>query len=98
VDRYESKPFAEITDADWHSYFDVNVLSGVRLPRAYFPKMLKQNWGRIIFVSSESAMTIPGDMIHYATTKTAQLSVSRGLANLTKGTNVTVNSVLPTGP
>lgn len=94
---YESKPFAEITDADWHAYFDINVLSGVRLARGYFAQMLQRNWGRIIFISSESALTIPGDMIHYATTKTAQLSVSRGLANLTRGTNVTVNSVLP-GP
>jgi NAD(P)-dependent dehydrogenase (short-subunit alcohol dehydrogenase family) len=94
---YESKPFAEITDADWHAYFDVNVLSGVRLARGYFPNMLQRNWGRIIFISSESALTIPGDMIHYATTKTAQLSVSRGLANLTRGTNVTVNAVMP-GP
>jgi NAD(P)-dependent dehydrogenase (short-subunit alcohol dehydrogenase family) len=94
---YESKSFSDITDADWHAYFDVNVLSGVRLARAYFPKMLRRNWGRIVFISSESALTIPGDMIHYATTKTAQLSLSRGLANLTRGTNVTVNSVLP-GP
>ncbi|WPB80446.1 SDR family oxidoreductase [Archangium violaceum] len=94
---YESKPFAEITDADWLSYINVNVMSGVRLSRAYFPGMLKRNWGRIIFISSESALTIPPDMIHYATTKTAQLSISRGLANLTKGTKVTVNSVLP-GP
>jgi len=94
---YESKPFEDVTDADWHAYLEVNVLSGVRLARAYFPKMLARNWGRIIFISSESSLTIPGDMIHYATTKTAQLSVARGLANLTRGTNVTVNSVLP-GP
>ncbi|WP_257453230.1 SDR family NAD(P)-dependent oxidoreductase [Archangium lipolyticum] len=94
---YESKPFAEISDADWLSYININVMSGVRLSRAYFPGMLKRNWGRIIFISSESALTIPPDMIHYATTKTAQLSISRGLANLTKGTKVTVNSVLP-GP
>lgn len=94
---YESKAFEDISDADWHAYFDTNVLSGVRLARTYFSKMLKQNWGRIIFISSESALTIPTDMIHYATTKTAQLSVARGLANLTKGTHVTVNSVLP-GP
>jgi NAD(P)-dependent dehydrogenase (short-subunit alcohol dehydrogenase family) len=94
---YESKAFAEISDADWQAYFELNVLGGVRLARAYFPKMLARNWGRIIFISSESALTIPGDMIHYATTKSAQLSVSRGLANLTRGTNVTVNSVMP-GP
>ncbi|WP_047540446.1 SDR family NAD(P)-dependent oxidoreductase [Methylotenera versatilis] len=94
---YESKPFADITDADWLKFFDVNVMSGVRLSRAYFPGMLERNWGRIIFISSESALMIPADMIHYATTKTAQLSIARGLANLTKGTGVTVNSVLP-GP
>jgi NAD(P)-dependent dehydrogenase (short-subunit alcohol dehydrogenase family) len=94
---YELKPFAELTDADWRAYFEVNVLSGVRLARQYFPGMLQRNWGRIIFISSESALAIPGDMIHYGMTKTAQLSVARGLAQLTKGTNVTVNSVLP-GP
>lgn len=94
---YESKPFAGITDADWLSFFNVNVMTGVRLSRAYFPGMLARNWGRIIFISSESAIMIPSDMIHYATTKTAQLSIARGLANLTKGTGVTVNSVLP-GP
>jgi len=94
---YESKPFDDITDADWYKYFEINVMSGVRLSRAYFSGMLARNWGRIIFISSESAIIIPSDMIHYATTKTAQLSIARGLANLTKGTKVTVNSVLP-GP
>ena len=94
---YEVKPFAEITDADWLRFFDVNVLSGIRLARHYFPAMLERNWGRIIFVSSESALQVPPDMIHYGMTKTAQLSVARGLAELTKGTAVTVNSVLP-GP
>lgn len=94
---YESKNFADITDADWSHLFDVNVMSGVRLSRAYLPVMLAQNWGRIIFISSESGLAVPPDMIHYATTKTAQLSVSRGLALLTRGTNVTVNSVMP-GP
>ena len=94
---YESKEFAEITDEDWLKFFDINVMSGVRLARTYFSGMLKQNWGRIIFISSESATVIPTDMIHYATTKTAQLSIARGLANLTKGTGVTVNSILP-GP
>jgi NAD(P)-dependent dehydrogenase (short-subunit alcohol dehydrogenase family) len=94
---YESKAFAEITDADWSSYFNTNVMSGVRLSRSYFPGMLARGWGRVIFISSESALTMPSDMIHYATTKTAQLSVARGLANLTRGTGVTVNSVLP-GP
>jgi NAD(P)-dependent dehydrogenase (short-subunit alcohol dehydrogenase family) len=94
---YESKAFGDITDADWSHLFDVNVMSGVRLSRAYLPGMLERNWGRIIFISSESGLAIPQDMIHYATTKTAQLSISRGLAQLTRGTNVTVNSVLP-GP
>lgn len=94
---YESKQFGDITDADWSQLFDVNVMSGVRLSRAYLPGMLERNWGRIIFISSESSLAIPADMIHYATTKTAQLSVSRGLAQLTRGTNVTVNAVLP-GP
>jgi NAD(P)-dependent dehydrogenase (short-subunit alcohol dehydrogenase family) len=94
---YESKPFAEITDADWQAYFDANVMSGVRLARAFFPSMLERNWGRVIFISSETGLNPAGDMIHYAMTKTAQLSISRGMAQLTKGTNVTVNSVLP-GP
>jgi len=94
---YEIKDFAAITDADWRRYFEVNVLSGARLARAYFPGMLERNWGRIIFISSESALVTPGEMIHYGMTKTAQLAVSRGLAGLTKGTKVTVNSVLP-GP
>lgn len=94
---YESKPFAEITDADWYKYFEVNVMSGARLARAYFPGMLKRNWGRVIFISSETGLSPAGDMIHYAMTKTAQLSIARGLAQLTKGSNVTVNSVLP-GP
>lgn len=94
---FEPKEFAAITDEDWMRFFEVNVLSGVRLSRAYFQKMLKQNWGRIIFISSESALQIPAEMIQYGTTKTAQLAVSRGLAELTKGTNVTVNTILP-GP
>jgi NAD(P)-dependent dehydrogenase (short-subunit alcohol dehydrogenase family) len=94
---YESKPFGEISDADWLSYFDVNVLSGVRLSRALLPEMLARNWGRIIFISSETGLMVAPDMIHYATTKTAQLAISRGLAQLTRGTNVTVNAVMP-GP
>ncbi len=94
---YEIKAFADITDEDWRTYFETNVLGGVRLSREYFPAMLKQNWGRIIFISSESGLVTPGPMIHYGMTKTAQLAVSRGLAELTKGTKVTVNSVLP-GP
>ncbi len=97
VGIFEPKPFAEIPDADWLRFFEVNVLSGVRLSRQYFPLMLARNWGRILFISSESALQIPPEMIHYGTTKTAQLGVARGLAELTKGTGVTVNSVLP-GP
>ncbi|WP_201983516.1 SDR family NAD(P)-dependent oxidoreductase [Hymenobacter rubidus] len=97
VGIFEPKPFAEITDEDWLRFFEVNVLSGVRLSRQYFPLMLAKNWGRILFISSESALQIPQEMIHYGTTKTAQLGVARGLAELTAGTGVTVNSVLP-GP
>lgn len=94
---FEPKAFFDIPDADWMRFFEVNVMSGVRLSRAYMPGMLKRNWGRIVFISSESGLNIPSEMIHYGTTKTAQLAVSRGLAEMTKGTAVTVNSVLP-GP
>jgi len=94
---FEPKGFLDIPDADWSRFFDVNVMSGVRLARAYLPDMLKRNWGRIVFISSESALNIPKEMIHYGMTKTAQLAVSRGLAEMTRGTAVTVNSVLP-GP
>ncbi|MFD2864382.1 SDR family NAD(P)-dependent oxidoreductase [Mucilaginibacter antarcticus] len=94
---FEPKAFSDITDEDWLRFYEINVLSGVRLSRAYFDKMLAKNWGRIIFISSESAVQIPEEMIHYGMTKTAQIAVARGLAELTKGTNVTVNSVLP-GP
>lgn len=94
---FEPKAFAEIPDEDWLRFYEINVLSGIRLSRAYFDKMLQKSWGRIIFISSESAVQIPSEMIHYGMTKTAQLAVARGLAELTKGTNVTVNSVLP-GP
>lgn len=94
---FEPKAFADIPDEDWFKFFEVNVMSGVRLSRQYFPKMLEKNWGRIIFISSESAVFIPDEMIHYGMTKTAQLAVARGLAELTKGSNVTVNSILP-GP
>ena len=94
---YEIKNFIDITDEDWRRYFEVNVLSGARLARAYFSGMLQKNWGRIIFISSESSFVTPGPMIHYGMTKTAQLAISRGLAELTRGTKVTVNSVLP-GP
>jgi NAD(P)-dependent dehydrogenase (short-subunit alcohol dehydrogenase family) len=94
---FDPKPFLEIPDADWMRFFEVNVLSGVRLARAYLPAMLKKNWGRIIFISSESAQHIPAEMIHYGMTKTAQVAVARGLAESVAGTGVTVNSVLP-GP
>jgi NAD(P)-dependent dehydrogenase (short-subunit alcohol dehydrogenase family) len=94
---FEPKPFEQIDDADWQRFFDVNVLSGVRLARLYLPSMQRKDWGRIIFISSESAVQIPSEMIHYGMTKTAQLAVSRGLAESLAGTNITVNSVLP-GP
>lgn len=94
---FEVKDFLDIPDEDWQRFFDVNVMSGVRLSRAFFPAMIKKNWGRIIFISSESGINIPVEMIHYGMSKTAQLSVSRGLSELTKKTGVTVNSVLP-GP
>ena len=94
---YEMKAFADITDADWLRLFEVNVMSGVRLSRGYFPGMLERNWGRVIFISSESGLAIPGEMVHYGMTKSAQLAVARGMAQQTKGTGVTVNSVLP-GP
>jgi NAD(P)-dependent dehydrogenase (short-subunit alcohol dehydrogenase family) len=94
---FEAKPFFEISDAAWMRFFEVNVLSGVRLTRAYLPGMLKKNWGRVIFISSESAQHIPAEMIHYGMTKTAQVAVARGLAESVAGTGVTVNSVLP-GP
>jgi len=94
---FEVKPFEEITDADWQRFFDVNVLSGARLSRLYLPSMRKRNWGRIIFISSESAYHIPAEMIHYGMTKAAQIAVARGLAETTAGSGVTVNSVLP-GP
>jgi NAD(P)-dependent dehydrogenase (short-subunit alcohol dehydrogenase family) len=94
---FEPKAFFDIPDDDWSRFFEVNVMSGVRLARAYMPGMLTRNWGRIVFISSESALNIPKEMIHYGTTKTAQLAVSRGLAEMTRGTAVTVNSVLP-GP
>jgi NAD(P)-dependent dehydrogenase (short-subunit alcohol dehydrogenase family) len=94
---FEPKAFADITDEDWQRFYEINVMSGIRLSRAYFPQMLINGWGRIIFISSESAVQIPEEMIHYGMTKTAQLAVARGLAELTKGTAVTVNSVLP-GP
>jgi NAD(P)-dependent dehydrogenase (short-subunit alcohol dehydrogenase family) len=94
---FEPKPFEEIPDDDWRLFFEVNVLSGVRMSRHYIGPMRQKNWGRIVFISSESALQIPKEMIHYGMTKTAQLAIARGLAETTAGTGVTVNSVLP-GP
>jgi NAD(P)-dependent dehydrogenase (short-subunit alcohol dehydrogenase family) len=91
---FEAKLFAQISDEDWRRFFEVNVLSGVRLSRQYLPGMLKNNWGRILFISSESAVQIPAEMIHYGMTKTAQLAVARGLAESVAGSKVTVNSIL----
>jgi NAD(P)-dependent dehydrogenase (short-subunit alcohol dehydrogenase family) len=91
---FEVKSFPDISDSDWLRFFEVNVLSGVRLSRHYLPGMLKKNWGRIIFISSESAQHIPAEMIHYGMTKTAQVAIARGIAESVAGTGVTVNSVL----
>jgi len=95
---YEPKPFDKISDEDWRHVFEVNVLSGVRLSRAYISGMKQRNWGRIIFISSESGIFTPKEMIHYGMTKTAQLAVSRGLAEAVAGTGITVNSILPGRP
>ena len=97
VGIYDAKPFFEIADAEWFRFFETNVMSGVRLSRHYLSGMRGKNWGRIIFVSSESAVQIPAEMIHYGMTKTAQVAIARGLAETVAGTNITVNSVLP-GP
>jgi NAD(P)-dependent dehydrogenase (short-subunit alcohol dehydrogenase family) len=97
VGIFEPKPFADISDDDWLRFFEVNVMSGVRLSRHYLKGMLEKNWGRIIFISSESAIQIPAEMVHYGMTKTAQIAVARGIAESVAGTGVTVNSVLP-GP
>jgi NAD(P)-dependent dehydrogenase (short-subunit alcohol dehydrogenase family) len=94
---FEPKPFGEITDADWLRFFETNVMSGVRMARHYLPGMVAKGWGRVVFISSESGLHIPTEMIHYGTTKTAQLAISRGLAESVAGTGVTVNAVLP-GP
>ena len=94
---FEPKAFEQIPDSDWLRFFETNVMSGVRLTRHYLPAMKQRGWGRIVFVSSESAVQIPGEMIHYGMTKTAQLAIARGVAETTAGTGVTVNSVLP-GP
>ena len=94
---FEPKAFAEISDADWQRFFETNVMSGVRLSRHYLPRMVAKGWGRVVFISSESGLQIPAEMIHYGMTKTAQLAISRGLAESVAGTGVTVNAVLP-GP
>lgn len=94
---YGTIPFFDIDDAEWQRYWDVNIMSGVRLSRAYMPQMLQRNWGRVVFIASESALNIPADMVHYGMSKTAMLGLARGLAKVAAGTGVTVNSVLP-GP
>ncbi len=94
---FEPKAFGEISDADWQRFFETNVMSGVRMSRHYLPGMVAKGWGRVVFISSESGLQIPAEMIHYGTTKTAQLAISRGLAESIAGTGVTVNAVLP-GP
>jgi len=94
VGIFEPKPFAEIPDADWYRFFEINVMSGVRLSRHYLAGMLKRNWGRILFMSSESAVQIPAEMVHYGMSKTAQIAVARGIAESVAGTGVTINSIL----
>jgi NAD(P)-dependent dehydrogenase (short-subunit alcohol dehydrogenase family) len=94
---FEPKPFEEISDEEWRRFFEINVLSGVRLARVYLPGMRQRNWGRIVFISSESGIQIPAEMVHYGMTKTALLAVSRGIAETCAGTGITVNAVLP-GP
>ena len=94
VGIFEPKPFAEISDSDWYRFFEINVMSGVRLSRHYLPEMLKRNWGRILFISSESAVQIPAEMVHYGMTKTAQVAIARGIAETATGSGVTVNSIL----
>ena len=94
VGIFEPKPFAEIPDADWYRLFEINVMSGVRLSRHYLVRMLERNWGRILFISSESGVQIPPEMVHYGMTKTAQIAVARGIAESVAGTRVTVNSIL----
>jgi len=91
---FEIKPFLEISDSDWMRVFETNVMSGVRLARQYLPEMLRKNWGRVIFISSESGQQIPAEMVHYGMTKTAQIAVARGIAESVAGTNVTANSIL----
>jgi NAD(P)-dependent dehydrogenase (short-subunit alcohol dehydrogenase family) len=97
VGIFEPKPFAQIPDGDWYRFFEINVMSGIRLARHYLAGMLQKNWGRILFISSESAVQIPVEMVHYGMTKTAQIAVARGIAETVAGSGVTVNSILP-GP
>ncbi|MER6467068.1 SDR family NAD(P)-dependent oxidoreductase [Streptomyces sp. NPDC001288] len=94
---FDARPAFEITDEEWSRYFETNVLSGIRLTRHYAPRMVRRGWGRVVFISSESAINTPKEMIHYGATKTTQLAVARGFALEVAGTGVTVNSVLP-GP
>ncbi|KYG66474.1 oxidoreductase [Bdellovibrio bacteriovorus] len=94
---FEAKPFFEITDEDWQKFYDVNVMSAIRMSRFYTPKMVDKKWGRVLFIASESAIQIPTEMVHYGMTKTAMLAISRGLAQTVAGSGVTVNTVLP-GP
>jgi NAD(P)-dependent dehydrogenase (short-subunit alcohol dehydrogenase family) len=94
VGLFEVKPFAEITDAEWARYFEVNVMSGVRLSRELLPGMIAAGWGRIIFIGSESGVNVPADMAHYGATKAGMLALSNGLAKLTRGTDVTVNTII----
>lgn len=91
---FEVKDFEKITDEDWYKYFEINVMSSVRLSRHLMPKMLNKNWGRIIFISSESGVNIPANMVHYGMTKSAMMAIANGLSKLTKGTEVTVNTIL----
>jgi len=92
---FEPSTYDKISDEDWYRIFDINVMSGIRLSRHYLPKMIEQNWGRILFISSESGVQIPTEMMHYGMTKTAQIAVARGFAQATKGSDVTVNSIIP---
>lgn len=94
---FKLQPFAEIPDEEWTRFFEINIMSGVRASRVYLPGMLQKNWGRIVFISSESGLNIPADMIHYGFTKTGNLAISRGLAKSVAGSGITVNAVLP-GP
>lgn len=94
VGLFEVRPFAEITDADWQRYLEVNLISAVRLCRALLPRMLDRGWGRVVLVSSESGVDVPGDMLHYGVTKAGMIALGNGLAKLTRGSDVTINTVL----